>query len=83
MQSIDRFSRFLETQRGRVFYAVGMTCFAMICFATDRRVDLPNILMGFAALLSIATLFFTPGWGRRIIERYRARKRDTEGPQGS
>jgi hypothetical protein len=47
---------------------------AVMFYVTDPHWNLPNVLAGLAALVSIATLFVPPGWGRRILQQYRARK---------
>jgi hypothetical protein len=74
--SADRspIDRFFDGNGFRIAMAAIFSFDAILMVFEDRHWNLPYALFGFAALISIATLVIPRGWGRRILERYRARK---------
>jgi hypothetical protein len=51
-----------------VICAVLFSASAASFWASDRRVDLPNVLT-FNAVLSIVTILMPTGWGRGFLRR--------------
>ena len=52
-------------KRLEILTALVSTSVAVSFYFTDPHWNVQNVLMGFAALVSIATLAVPPGWARR------------------